>query len=82
MVFDGEFSTVPIFRKYTINQNCTVLVKRSSQIGAQKNIGLKDTWFTSDLEEDTSEIPSHNPSFSPENNNNSLIPSQSITHAQ
>ena len=40
-------------------------MQRSSKSGAPKNIDLKDTWNTLDLEEDTRKTSSHNPIIVP-----------------
>ena len=68
VVFDYEFSTVPLMREGKIPPNWTDLVQRSSKIGSLDNSDLKDTWFTPDLEEDTSKNPRHEPSITQENN--------------
>ena len=44
----------------------TDIVQRISQSGAQENIDLKDTWFTTDIEEDPIENPTHIPRVTPE----------------
>ena len=82
VVFDDEFYTVPFMREVTIPPNCKDLVQSSLQSGATKNIDISDTWFTTDLKEDSSETLSHNPSVAPENNNKTLALSQSEPHAQ
>ena len=40
-----------------------------SQSGATDNIDLKDTWFTTDIEEHPRETPIQKTSIPPENNN-------------
>ena len=46
------------------------------------NIDIKDTWFTTDLEKNPSETPSHEPSVAPKNNNKILTPLQYEPHIQ
>ena len=72
MVFDEEFSTVSFMREGIIQINCTDIVQHGSQSGSPDNIGLKDTWLTSYIQEDRSDTLSHDPSVAPENNNNTL----------
>ena len=50
VVFVGEFYTVPFMKECTVTPIWTDLVQCSSQIGAPKNIDLRDNWFTPDLE--------------------------------
>ena len=57
-------------------------MQRSSQSGASENISLKDSWLTTDLDEDPRKTPSHDTSVSLENNNIMLTLSQSIPHVQ
>ena len=52
------------------------------RIFTMDNIDLRDNWFTPDLEEDTRETPSHEPSIAPENNNKTLTSPQSEPHVQ
>ena len=66
----------------TIPPNWKVLLQCRSQIGALDNIYHKDTWFTPDLEEDPSEIPSHEPSIAILNNNKVFTLSQYEPHVQ
>ena len=76
MVFDDDFSTVPFTREVTIPPNWTDLLQRSSQIYTPEIIVLEDTWFTPDLEEDTSETPRHKPVAVPNaKNKNKMIAS-------
>ena len=72
VVFDDEFSTVPLMREVTIPPNCTDLIQHSSHRSATENIHLRDTWFTLYIEEYPRETPSHSPSVAPDNNNNTL----------
>ena len=65
MVFDDEFSTVPFIREVTIPPNWSDLVQCRSQSGAQENIELKDTWFTTYIDEDHTETPTHVPRVTP-----------------
>ena len=51
MVFDDEFSTVPLLREGTITPNWTDLVQHIVNSGATQNIEFKDNWITPDLEE-------------------------------
>ena len=51
VVFDDEFYTVPFIREGVITPNWTDLVQRRLHSGAPDYIGLKNTWFTPDLEE-------------------------------
>ena len=78
VVIDDELSTVRFMREVTIYPNWTDIVQRISQIGTPDNIDLKDTWFTTDLEEYPIESPSHEPSIASENINNMLNLSQPI----
>ena len=48
------------------------------QSGAPENIDLKDTWFTTDPEEDPRKTPSHETSVAPEN----VMSSQYVPHVQ
>ena len=82
VVLDDEFSTVTFTREDTIPPHWTDIVKCISQSGAPENIELKDTWFTPDLEEDPSEIPSHEPSIAILNNNKVFTLSQYEPHVQ
>ena len=82
MVFDDELYTAPFTREDTILPNWTYLVHRNSQSGEMDNIDLKDTWFTTDLEEDPSETPTNVPIVAPENNINMITSSQSVTQVQ
>ena len=51
VVFDTEFSTVPLIWEGKISQDWTDLVQLSSQSGTQDNIDFNYTWFTPDIEE-------------------------------
>ena len=46
-------------REITIPPNWSYFVQLISQIGAPENIDLKDTWFTTDIEEYPGKTPSH-----------------------
>ena len=48
-------------REGIIIPNCTDIVQHCSKSGVLENIDLKDTWFTTDLEEDPSKTPRHEP---------------------
>ena len=50
VLFDEEFSTVSFIREGKIPLNWTNCVQLRSQISSSKNIDLKDTWFTPDLD--------------------------------
>ena len=82
MVFDDEFSIAPFMREFTIPPNWTDIVQHRSQSVAPDNIGLKDTWFTSYIEEYPRKTPSHKPRVSPKNNRNTFTSSQYILHVQ
>ena len=82
MVFDDEFSTVKLMREGTIITNWTDLVQLISQSGAPDNIDLKDTWFNTDIEEDTRKTLSHKLSVTPENKNKTLTLSQYKPHVR
>ena len=66
VVFDYEFSKVPLMRDGKIPPNWTDLVQHISQSGSENNIDLKDTWFTLYLEKDPIKIPTHVPKVRPE----------------
>ena len=66
MVFDNEFFTVPFMREVTITPNWTYILQRSSHSGAMDNIDLKNTCFTTDIDEDPRKNPSHKTSVAPE----------------
>ena len=80
MVFDDEISTVPFMMEVTIPPNWKYLVQRSSQRVSTENIGLKDTWFTLNIEKYPSKTPVQEPSAIPVNNNKTLTLSQSEPH--
>ena len=60
----------------------TYLVQRSSQIIAIKNIEIKDTWFTPDLEVYNRKSPINELRSSPENTNNRITLLQSVPNVQ
>ena len=82
MLFDDEFSTVPFIREGTIPPNWTDIVQHSSQSGAPENIDLKDTWSTTNIEEDSSETQIHEQNVAPENNNKMVMLSHSKPHVE
>ena len=82
VVFDDEFSTVPIMMADTIPLNWTDFVKCSSQSGAPDNMDLKDSWFTPDIEEDPSDNPTQVPRVTPESNINIITSLQPVQPAQ
>ena len=69
-------------REGKIPLNWTNCVQLRSQISSSKNIDLKDTWFTPDLDEDPSKTSNQEPSVAPENSNNTITLSQSVPHLQ
>ena len=66
----------------TITPNCKYLVQCRSQIGAPDKIDLRDTWLTTNLEEDPSYTPSDDPRVSPNNNIIMLTSLQPVMHVQ
>ena len=78
VVFDDAFSTVAFMRKDKIPPNLIDLVQRRSKRYVPENIDLKDTWFTTDLEEYTREPQTHVPIVPPENNRNIITPLQPL----
>ena len=66
-VFDDEFSTVKFMREGTITPNLIDLMQNRSQRNIPDNIILKDTCFTTDLEEVPRKKPNHKPSVATEN---------------
>ena len=81
-MFDDEFSTVSLISEGIIPPNWKDLVQHISQSGATYNIDLKDNWFTLDLEEDYSKTSTHVPRIKPENNRNTITPSQPVKQVQ
>ena len=69
-------------REGKIPPNSTYLVQRISQSGVPDNIYLKDTWFTTDIEEYTRKPLINEPSVSPDNNNITLTSPQYEPHVQ
>ena len=69
-------------REITIPQNWTDIVQRSSQSGAPENINLKDTWFTTYLEEYHIKTPNQDPRVTQDNNNKNLTSLQYEPHVQ
>ena len=67
-------------REVKIPPSWTYIVHCISQSFEPYNVYLKDTWFTPDLDQDTSKTPSHEPSVSSENNNKMLTPPQFEPH--
>ena len=78
MVFYDEFSTVTFMREGTIPPNGIDFVQRISQIGAPDHIDLRDTWFTTYLDEYTRKTPTQVLRVAPENNRNMITLSQSV----
>ena len=75
-------STFLFMMEGTIPPNCTDVLQSILQSGTPQNIDMKYNWFTPDIEEDTREIPSHEPSIAPQNNNKTLILPHSKPHVQ
>ena len=78
VVFDNAFSAFAFMRKDKIPPNLIDLVQRRSKRYVLENIDLKDTWFTTDLEEYTREPQTHVPIVPPENNRNIITPLQPL----
>ena len=72
VVFDDEFSTVPIIREVIIPPNWTDLVKCRSKSYVPYSFDLEDTWFAPYLEEYPSKNPTCVPRVAPENNRNMI----------